>query len=79
MLEPDGTIALGISQGESTFNRPFKYSGNDFIARVRLEGCSYDRLDVTIGPNWDEDAEDMWPDEQKVMRVVIFFSIVDTI
>lgn len=52
-------------QGNATFNKPFKYSGNDFIARVRLDAWSGDRLDVIVGPNWDEDAEDMWPDEQK--------------
>eukprot|EP00873_Tetraselmis_striata_P042528 jgi/Tetstr1/462792/TSEL_007743.t1 len=69
--EQRGTDPLEAMKGNATFNKPFKYSGNDFIARVRLDAWSGDRLDVIVGPNWDEDAEDMWPDEQKVADVQI--------
>mmetsp|Transcript_33947 Transcript_33947/g.96181 ORF Transcript_33947/g.96181 Transcript_33947/m.96181 type:complete len:1242 (+) Transcript_33947:377-4102(+) len=69
--EQRGTDFAAAMKGHATFNKPFKYSGNDFIARVRLDTWAYDRLDVLIGPNWDEDAEDMWPEEQKIADVQI--------
>lgn len=69
--EQRGTDFAKAMKGQATFNKPFKYSGNDFIARVRLDELSYDRLEVLVGPNWDDDAEDMWPEEQKVADVQI--------
>uniref|UniRef100_A0A061RH62 Ubiquitin carboxyl-terminal hydrolase 16/45 n=1 Tax=Tetraselmis sp. GSL018 TaxID=582737 RepID=A0A061RH62_9CHLO len=69
--EQRGTDLLAAIRGNATFNKPFKYLGNDFIARVQLDSWAYDRLDVLIGPNWDDDAEEMWPEEQKVADVQI--------